>query len=141
MLLLFACATSDIDIPSACELPAPETEQVEVHVNERVTVRTRPLTDTWDTAVYVGPVRAEILELSREGCESCDECREENACTACEDCDTCTSDCASCDEWVRFLVPELDAGTWSVIVTNRYGQSSPLNLQIVAETDTSALLP
>ncbi len=129
--LLLSCSTSSTLEAARCDLDLAEPSPAEASPGQVVSLAARPLTSTWDTAVFVGDQRASGVEISREGCTSCDSCRELAECTACGDCDTCDQLCEeTCVETILFQVPDLAAGIFELRVYNAYGQGGAATLQV-----------
>lgn len=137
LLALTGCAADSTGVPPPCVLASPVPDQSAGVPGDAIRFATSPLSEAFDTSVLVGSVRAEVLGVTRDECEDCDSCREAEACSPCEDCDACAADCGPCDESVRVTLPEIGPGTWTVSVTNRYGQSDP-GLILVETADTGA---
>ena len=104
-----------------------------------------PLTEDIDTAVYIDGVRAQVVEVDRSTCEeaaadeaqSCDACRRKAECIDCLDCDDCDALCdRTCVETVSIIVPALAAGPAELRLFNGHGESAPLTLEILGESDT-----
>jgi hypothetical protein len=134
MLLLLLLAACDVAIGTAvptCTLDAPIAEPTEAAPGDTVTVRTRPLTESYDTVVTLGAVRASDVAVTRAECDACDTCRADNGCSACGTCTVCDEDCASCDETLTFTVPVVAAGTHALRVTNAHGASASAQLVVV----------
>lgn len=135
--LLMACGTTTIDLVEDCDVLASEVVPSEAAPGAEVAVVLTPVTTNWDTAVYLDGVRAEVVDIRRDGCEECDTCKEEEACLACSDCDTCDAICKSdCIESVVFVVPARPPGAANVVVYNGSGASNPVTLNITVPSDT-----
>ena len=86
---------------------------------------------------YLGGERAQVVDITREGCDECDSCKEDQGCLACSDCDECDAICKSdCIESVTFVVPVLPEGPKGVVVYNGSGSSNPVTLNVTAPFDT-----
>lgn len=136
LLLLAACLDETALVTSTCSLGVPVLSTTEAAPGDQVTVTVAPLTAAWDTAITVGPARATVVDLAREGCDTCDTCRATEGCSQCGECSACETDCATCVETVTFLVPEVAAGTWPVEIVNEFGRSERVNLTVTASGDT-----
>lgn len=155
LLWLLGCGTAVLDEFENCSLDA--TLDVAVAAPGDVVVATGgPQFSTFDTAVRVGGLDAEVVEVERTlGCELCDQCRfEAAACTQCGFCPACDEACAvpvadtgatpaappeaGCLETVSFVVPDLPPGTAQVVVVNSFGMSAPTPLEIVGGITSTA---
>lgn len=96
-----------------------------------------PLSDALDTVVRVDGVEATVEEVTRdESCDDCTTCRATTeGCGVCTTCDACASACEACVESLSFVVPAVEAGEVGIIVTNSFGVSPTLPLQVVAGPD------
>ena len=90
------------------------------------TVVGHPLTEAWDTALYVGSVRATLTSIERAGCDAWDGCVSSSGCNPCDDCDACDPSRTECRESATFVIPETTPGPASVILFNRHGESNAL---------------
>lgn len=137
-LLLFACDTTITSTSQSCEVDLISLTPAQVVPGDTVTLTAVPLTEAWDTAIRVGGLEAEVLTVTREGCDDCDVCQAEQGCTGCkEDCDACDATCDTCVETATFTVPALEAGDHAVLLFNANGGSNPVTLT-VTEPDTGA---
>lgn len=131
LFLLLACPATTISTDPTCTLDTPVLAPESAAPGDEVVATVRPLTEVWDTALTVGSARAELVEVDRSTCVACDDCRETEECDACEDCDSCDEACAPCVETVRFVVPDLVEGPWSVEIANRHGRSGVTELTVL----------
>ncbi len=138
LLLLAACETTSTSGTATCSLGVPTLAPTSAAPGEQVTMTATPLSEAWDTAVTVGASRATIVDLDRSTCEECDDCRDTGGCSRCGECTDCEETCATCVETVTFVVPELEPGTWTVELVNRYGRSEQVQLTVTAAADTAA---
>lgn len=136
-LLLLACSEVVSGLAPPCVPDAPVPEVSTVAPGEATRIRVHPLATDYDTAVYVGASRAEVLGVQREGCEAYDTCLGDEGCSACGDCDACGPLLADCVETVRVRVPVLEAGTYPLVVYSQYGETLPGSLS-VGGADTGA---
>ena len=137
LLPLLACEDSSYAVSLRCDVFLSGATPAEARPGESVVLTGTPLTQVWDTAVYVGPTRAELTALDREGCDACDECKEDSDCTDCSDCDACDALCEEeCVETATFVVPELEPGATGIRLINVHGQSEALPFTVLAATDT-----
>lgn len=138
LLLLAACdVVFGTSVPT-CTLDTPVATPAEAASGETVTLRMHPLTESYDTVVTVGSVRAANVVVTRAECDACDTCRTANACTACGTCTACEEDCASCVETVAFTVPDVEASTYELRVTNAHGTSGAGAIVVRASDSGSA---
>ena len=135
--LLMACGTTTIGLVEDCDVLASDVQPTEAAVGTQATVNVSPVSTHWDTAAYVDGNRAEVVDITREGCEECDSCKDEFGCLACSDCDDCDAICKSdCVESVVFIVPAVPVGPADVVVYNSNGTSNPLSIMVTAPLDT-----
>jgi len=135
--ILMACGTTTVDLVEDCDVLASAVAPTSAAPGADVAVTLTPVTTHWDTAVYLGGTRAEVVDITREGCDECDTCKEEQDCLACSDCDECDAICkADCVESVVFVVPSMPAGAADVIVYNGSGASNPVSLNVTMALDT-----
>jgi hypothetical protein len=87
------------------------------------------------SAVYVGSLRATVMDLDRTDCEACDACRDDEQCSACGDCDDCDTICTECIETLTFTVPQAESGLTTIQLFNAYGNTAPLEFEVLP-TDT-----
>ncbi|GEM_PF-949060 len=136
-LALWSCTDSTITTEQRCEVTLTELVPDSGSVGDAIALTADPLTDTFDTALYVGGVRAEVSSVTREGCDDCDDCVEEAACNVCGDCDACDLLCEQeCLEIVTFVVPEVGAGSTTVQLFNNHGGSTILPFTVLGTGDT-----
>ena len=76
-LLLFACDTTITSTSQSCEVDLISLTPAQVVPGDTVTLTAVPLTEAWDTAIRVGGLEAEVLAVTREGCDDCDVCQAE----------------------------------------------------------------
>ena len=108
--------------------------------NTLVNARVSPATTVWDTAVYMGATRAEVVNVSREGCDECDACKETEGCQECSDCDACDVSCtAECIESVQFRASALPPGIIEVSIYNGHGQSNIQPFTLLSPPDTGTV--
>ena len=135
--IMMACGTTTIDVVEDCDVLASSVQPAEAPPGTEAAVFVSPVTTHWDTAVYLGGERAQVVDIVRDGCEACDTCKEEQGCLGCSDCDECDAICKSdCVESVNFIVPVLPAGPKDVVVYNGSGSSNPVTLTVTAPADT-----
>jgi hypothetical protein len=133
LLLAVACDTASSSSEDAtCALDVPTLAPASAAPGAQVVVTAHPLTDVWDTAVTVGPTRADLVDLDRSTCDTCDDCRDTGECSSCDVCDVCATDCEGCVETVTFVVPDLAPGEWPVEVVNRHGRTQTVTLTVLA---------
>lgn len=135
LLALAACETGNNVTFEQCELDLvldPTTAAVGDPVEATGPLLTEPL----DTAVRVDGVSAEVLDVTAtDACAGCSACRDDAGCV-CGTCDeVCGEACAECTRALTFTVPDLPAGAADVIVTNRFGTSEVLALEILPDAE------
>lgn len=135
LFLLLACATTTDAIYLTCDVALVSVEPTVAAPGDEVTLTATPLTEDWDTAIRVGGLDADIVSVTREGCDACDSCNADQGCACNEDCDACDLICDACVETVVFTVPSLDEGEHGIVLFNANGGSMPLTLT-VAEPDS-----
>jgi hypothetical protein len=99
-----------------------------------------PFGDAFDNHVQLDGIRADIVSIDRNpvtdtggepvdagACDACDDCRERHA----GRCNVCRVKCSSCVETLTFEVPAKQVGTTSVVVTNRWGTSEPVDFTVL----------
>lgn len=123
LLLLAGCDSSSTQEDTPCDIEIEWVKPYRAYPGDRVTLSARPLTDPYDTAVYIGSHRATVLEIDTTGCSRCESCLDDEGCDVCEDCDTCDPYCDHCLEMLSFEVPEADPGETVVQFFNRHGES------------------
>lgn len=142
-LPLSACDETTTEYVTSCDVTLHGVKPVRGTPGDQATLYGRPFTSSWDTAVYVGAVRATVVEVTREGCDACDRCIDEMSCNLCGDCTACDPTCRACLETVTFQVPPSTPGESTVQLFNRHGQSNPIRFVVdpaetAADTGTSA---
>ena len=90
-----------------------------------------PITEPYDSAVYLNGTRATVLSTTPSAVVTCQECRTENECSMCSECFACAS---ACEGTLVFEVPELAAGPTTVVLGNRWGQSRALAFTVLEPT-------
>jgi hypothetical protein len=137
LLVLAACDATSVTLSQNCDVRIATLNPSTSQPGEIVAAEGGPMTQVWDTAVYVDGARAEVVGLERQGCEACDACKEENQCKACDDCDDCDALCdADCTEVVQFVAPDNEEGTVQVSLFNGHGQSNSVPLLMTSNSDT-----
>jgi hypothetical protein len=132
LLSLAGCAETTTGLAPPCIPDAPEADVASAAPGDTVRLLTHPLLDDFDTTVLVGGTPAEVLGVSRDGCEDFDACLVAEACSACGDCDACGALLTGCVESVRVRVPDLADGAYAVTVWSKYGESRPGVLDVAA---------
>ena len=136
LLMLLGCAQSTATVTELCDVTLTSIAPIEAAPGDAAVITGTPLTTDYDTALFVGGVRAQVTAVDRESCEECDACREEYVCDECNDCDECDAICDSdCVETVSFTVPQVAEGDATVQLYNAFGGSSALNLAILPTSD------
>ena len=140
MIFLTACSTTTVDYAKDCDVRLEPLSPSEGAPDTLVNASVSPITTVWDTAVYMGNTRAEVVNVTREGCEECDACKERESCQECADCDACDSSCTdTCIESVQFRASSLAPGKIEVSIYNGHGQSNTQPFVLVGPTDTGTI--
>jgi len=135
--VLSSCDTTPVSISQNCDVRLIDVAPESARPGDVIAAQGGPMTQVWDSAVYVDGTRAELVDIQRVGCETCDTCKAENSCEACDDCDACDDICATeCSESIQFVTPELESGTVQISMYNGHGQSNSIPLYLVSDTDT-----
>lgn len=130
--LLTGCTQTTFTNTELCDVLLATAEPAAASPGDTVTLTATPLTTDYDTALFVGGVRAQVTAVDRTGCDECDACIETYECLTCGDCDDCDAQCdAECVETVTFIVPEVAPGDAVVQIYNAFGGSQPLSLEIL----------
>jgi hypothetical protein len=126
-----ACTDLSAEAFLQCDLELELVPRVGAPGDE-ISARGGPQTEAYDTAVRVGGVDAEVLGVVR-ACDECDDCRARQGCLACGTCTAqCDETCATtCQESVSFAVPDLGPGATTLVVVNAWGQSFPLDFEVL----------
>ncbi len=132
MFVVAGCSTTTVDLAKDCDVRLASLSPEQGVSGDTIVASVQPVTTVWDTAVYMGSSRAEVVGVDRNGCEECDECKKENDCTECEDCDSCDVTCEEgCTETVSFIAVTAGSGALPVSIYNGYGQSNSKPFEIV----------
>lgn len=154
---LSGCANAVIDEFETCALDLVPVAS-EGAPGDTIVLTGGPMSEVRDTRVEVGGVRAQVVEVTRDGCETCDGCRVDSGCAPCglcagiplatEDRVACFGDplaspavpssCDACLEAMAFVVPDLAAGFVAVLVINKNGQSDALPFRVLGVPDTAS---
>ena len=129
-ILLSACTTTAVEYPTTCTLPTPVADGAAAPGAEAWATG-GGLSSVNDTVLTVGSAQAEVIAVTRNGCDDLDTCRTDNGCGVCLDCDACAAEEAACVERVNFRVPALQAGDHPLIVLNEYGTSGTGTLTVL----------
>jgi hypothetical protein len=114
-----------------CDVAIDEVAPTSASAGDSVVLTGTPFTSTYDSAVYVGTERADVLDVQRSNCSNCDLCRNQQSCTECSDCDACDTICSNeCVETVTFAVPNVEPGVHALQLFNAHGQTSILDLTV-----------
>lgn len=125
------CASATDIFALRCDVAVTEVAPQPAIVGESVTITGQPFTSVYDSAVYIGAERAEVIDVERADCLNCDTCRAQQGCTECSDCDACDTICSTeCVETVTFDVPDLEAGEHALQLFNAHGQSPVLPFSV-----------
>ena len=134
VLALTACDEQATYTIERCEIQILDVAPSVVQADESVTIIGYPFTTIWDTVVALNGSETEVVSIERSNCNDCDSCREINACSPCNDCDQCDLICKSeCTESLDFIVPTDVMTPGSLQISNSYGQSQQIPIDIVAE--------
>jgi len=134
-LLLTACDQDGDASFEQCELDLV-LEPASADIGQEVTATGRPQSGDLDTAVRVDGMDAQVVSVDiPEACALCDACRDDAGCVSCETCADCDESCGDCTPGVTFVVPAVEPGLAGVVVTNRYGTSPVLDLQVTDPTE------
>jgi len=140
LLTLLSCSDDTVSDVASCDVVLESLEPAAAAPGDSVTLTGAPFTSHFDTALYVGGVRATVAGVTRTDCDTCDTCRAEQACNACEDCDDCDVACrVACVETLDFTVPEAPAGEQHLLLYNAHGSSNTLIFDVTAEPDTGTV--
>ena len=134
LFIFTGCITETTTELATCELTV-STPETEVIAGEIVSLSGTPFTSVLDTSIRFDGVDADILSVEREDCSLCDQCRASAACTACETCEACATSCETCIETTEFSIPDLESGTYTVVLRNQYGQSIPAQWEVLQSSD------
>lgn len=154
---LAGCANAVIDEFETCTLDLAPVAS-EGAPGDTIVLSGGPMSEVRDTRVEVGGVRAQVVEVTRDGCEICDGCRNDSGCAACglcaglplaaEDRVACFGDplasppvpssCDACIEAVAFVVPDLAPGNVAVLVINKNGQSEAIPFRVLGGGGTGS---
>jgi len=136
---LAACDDSSTAVSLRCDVVIASELPEQAAPGDAVVLTGTPFTTIWDSAVYLDQTRAQLLDVSRDGCDACDECRDDYDCNACGDCDACDTLCnEGCVETTTFEVPALAPGAYDVTLVNVHGVSPPVPLIVPASPETGA---
>ncbi len=138
-LLLFTvgCASESSSTWNPCDVTLTGVEPPAGPAGSEAAVSGSPFTDAWDTAIYVGSVRATIVGVERMDCDPWEECVAVTGCNPCADCDACDPDRSACRESATFVVPDMAPGATSLHLFNRHGESNALPFTVEAPPDDS----
>jgi len=140
ILFVTSCQAAVEPLALRCDIVLSSISPDEALPGVAVTATGRPMTTTWDTAIYVADVRAPLLRMSRDQCDECDSCRSQMGCTACQQCDECADTCRdTCVETVTFAMPSLPEGSAEVSMYNRHGQTNALAIYALPTLDTGRM--
>lgn len=123
LVALFACSGAVPAEFAICELQITPNP-AEAFPGEPVDVVGGPTSVTFDTVVTVGGVAAQVLDITREGCDFCDVCRADNNCLSCAGtCIACEELCAAdCVETTTLVVPDgVGYGETDIAIVNTFG--------------------
>jgi hypothetical protein len=136
-LTLFACSDETVSDVASCDVVLEIVSPESGTAGTSATLTGSPLTSHFDTALYVGGVRADVSLVTRSSCDACDTCRAEQSCNSCEDCDACDVECrVDCVESLVFTVPDAPQGDHRLLLYNAHGSSNTLLFSVVDSVDT-----
>ena len=131
-IVALGCSTTSVELAQDCDVRLTSIEPSAAAPGATISAHVAPVTTVWDTAVYVGRQRAQVLAVDRINCEACDECKQENRCTECEDCDACDAECdENCVESISFTAISAPSSQYPVSIFNGYGQSNSQDFQLL----------
>lgn len=135
-LFALGCSTTSVELAQDCDVRLSSIEPAAAGPGAIVSANVAPVTTVWDTAVYMGRQRAQVLSVDRVNCEECDDCKQQKSCTECEDCDACDAVCDdNCIESVSFTAVAAPASQYEVSIFNGYGQSNSQTFQLLETAD------
>ena len=134
-LVLFVACDETTPTFTQCELDLVVSD-VPVEPGDLLVVGGTPHSDRVDTVAFIGDVRAEIESVVRSECSLCDACRVSECEGLCVDCRACEATCDPCVEELTLVIPELASGPTDLVVTNRFGISPPLPVNVTVPEDT-----
>lgn len=136
LLLVVGCGSTPVVLSKNCDVRLSAVAPDTAVPGQTVTATGGPMTEIWDSAVYVDSMRAELVAVERLGCEECDSCKTQNKCRDCDECEECDAICdQDCVESIQFVTPEV-TGTVQVSLYNGHGQSNGLPLEVLGSADT-----
>ena len=132
--LFTGCITETTTELETCDLTIdhPETEFV---AGDSVLITGTPFTTVLDTSVRFSGVDADVVAVNRTDCTLCESCRVSAGCSACDTCVACVTSCEPCEETTQLTIPDLEAGKYTVVFRNQYGQSIPSQWTILQPSD------
>ncbi len=129
--LLLGCTETETLTFDQCEVQA-SLQPAEALPGDEVVLTGGPFTEPYDTVVQVDGVDGEVLMVERTDCERCDDCLVDWDCGPCMSCEhDCDDLCADCVETTSFTVPEVEVGARWVVLTNRYGSTPSMALEVL----------
>ena len=135
LLGLAACPSSTTSSFDQCSLNG-SLSPAESAPGEAVVATIDRLTTVHDTVISLAGLELHPDVVTRTNCDDCDACRIANECTACEQCASCDTECDACEQILEFTTPAAPPGPTSVVVTNRYGTTTPIPFVVSSEEDT-----
>jgi hypothetical protein len=139
---LVACNDDSVADVASCDVVLTSLEPAADRVGSDITLTGSPFTAHYDSALFVGGIRAEVSAVDRTSCDACDQCRVDEACNECEDCDACDVACrVDCVETLSFKVPDAPSGEQILLLYNAHGSSNTLLFTVLETPDTGETLP
>ena len=134
LLLLFACETTSVSFDQ-CDVALSATSDT-VYVGDVLTITGGPQSEPFDTVVHIGDQDAPIVGITRTDCTLCDACRTNTCGGLCATCPECEPSCGQCEELLEVEIPDLPPGEMPLVLTNRFGVSAPIPVNVGALEDT-----
>ena len=133
-MTLFGCDESTANVDARCEIEVVPPE-ASWQRGETVSVQAYPLSEPFDTTVFINDSSIDIIEIDSSQCSECSDCRESALCTTCGFCEVCATECLDCVDELTFTVPASlpSAPDYLLSIVNGYGTSSPISIDIVDE--------
>ena len=123
LLAVLACNTTAPVEFATCDIQLSPTPE-EANPGDVIDLVGGPASVPFDTVVTIAGLDAEVVDITREGCQFCDACRSDNGCLSCQGtCIACEELCAAdCIETTRVQVPPAAPfGETSIAIVNTFG--------------------
>lgn len=133
------CTTETFDTYEDCVLDV-SISPIEGRVGDTILATGTPFSEPYDTNIVFAGLDSEILQFDRQDCAQCELCQASELCDLCDTCAPCETACSTCVETMEFLVPASPEGPTTVQIWNRFGQSAPLQFEVLPpeEKDTGS---